>query len=81
MMSRAPAPQLSGEDLIDVGSSQPPGSGSITGAIDHSADTVGPPLGLSAFASAIHLVTESSMGTVRKLRGRCVGSPTPRVRT
>ena len=62
-------------------SSQPSGSGSITGVIDHSADAVGPPLPLSTFASAIELVEESSIGAVRKLRGRCVGSPTPRVRT
>jgi len=71
MMPRAPAPQLSVEDLFDVGSSQPPGSGSITGAIDHSADAVGPTLPLSAFASAsaIQLVKESSIGRVRKLGG------------
>jgi len=39
--------------------SPPSTRGSITGAIDHSADTVGQPLPLSTFASAIQLVKES----------------------
>ena len=64
-------------DLIDVGNSPPPGSGSITGAIDHSADAVGPPLPLSTFASAIQLVKESSIGRVRKLGGGALGRLRP----